>query len=205
MNLGIKIQKQKNEINIQRNTKETKVSVRLNQLQNKKLKAETNISFLDHMIDTIAFRANMNIGVSIESDVKLSHPIAEDAGITIGKAVLELYKSKLSEGVEGFGSAKGIIDEAFADVTLSIEGRSNYFIEGPDFENVDGASGYDLIAFLEGFAQGCRCTLRIDYSGKDPHHTFEAVFRALGFAIRKALVKNSWRKNTISGLKGTLE
>ncbi len=205
MSLGIKSRKEKNETKIQRNTKETKVSVSLNQIQNKKLKAETTIPFLDHMIDTIAFRANLNIEVFVESSVKLRHPIAEDTGITIGKSILELYKSKLSEGVEGFGSAKGIIDEAYAEATISIEGRTNYFIEGPSFENVDGTSGYDLIAFLEGFAQGCRCTLRINYFGDDPHHTFEAVFRALGFAIRKALQKNPWRKNTISGLKGTLE
>ena len=205
MNLGIDIQKTKDGIKIQRNTNETKVYVSINQIQNKKLKAETSISFLDHMIDTIAFRANLNIGIKISSDVKLKHPIAEDAGITIGRAILELYKSKLLEGVEGFGSAKGIIDEGYADAIISIEGRANYFINGPRFEKVDGTSGYNLIAFLEGFAQGCRCSLRINYSGEDPHHTFEAVFRALGFAIRKALEKNSWRKETISGLKGTLE
>jgi len=205
MNLGINTKKTKDEIKVQRNTKETKVSVSVNQIQNNKLKAETTIPFLNHMIDTLAFRANLNIGLKISSDVELNHPIAEDTGITIGRAILELYKSKLPEGVEGFGSAKGIIDESYADVTISIEGRVNYFLNGPKFENVDGASGYDLIAFLEGFAQGCRCSLRIDYSGEDPHHTFEAVFRALGFAIQKALEKNSWRKEAISGLKGTLE
>jgi len=205
MNLGINIQKGKDEIKIQRNTNETKVSVIVNQIQNKKFKAKTSIPFLNHMIETLAFRANLNIGIKIDSDLELNHTLAEDAGITIGKAVLELYKFRLKEGIEGFGSAKGIIDEAFADATLSIEGRSNYFINGPKFENVDGSSGYDLIAFLQGFTQGCTCTLRINYYGEDPHHTFEAVFRAVGFAIRKAIEKNSWRKETISGLKGTLE
>ena len=205
MNLGVNVEKCKDEIKIQRNTKETVVSVRINQIKNKKLNIETSIPFLNHMIETLAFRADLNIGIKISSEVNLNHPMAEDAGITIGRAVLELFKSKISDGVEGFGYAQGIIDEAFADTTISIEGRINYFIDGPKFENVDGTSGYNLIAFLEGFAQGCKCTLRINYSGKDPHHAWEAVFRALGFAIRKALKENSWRKDTISGLKGTLE
>ncbi|MFW6122402.1 MAG: hypothetical protein ACOC80_16095, partial [Petrotogales bacterium] len=98
-----------------------------------------------------------------------------------------------------------VIDEAFADAAISIEGRVNYFIDGPEFKNVDGASEYDLISFLEGFSQGCKCTLRVNYSGKDPHHSWEAAFRALGLAIRKTLEPNSWRKRTISGMKGTLE
>lgn len=205
MKLGVTIKKNSNEITVQRNTKETEIVVNVNSIKGKKLLIETQNPFLNHMIETLAFRANLNIGIKINSYTDLTHPLSEDAGITIGRAIFELYKSKINAGVEGCGFAKGMIDEAFADVSLSIEGRVNYFIDGPKFENVDGLSGYDLIAFLEGFSQGCRCTLRIKYSGEDPHHTWEAVFRGLGFAIRKALDSNEWRKNTISGLKGTLE
>jgi imidazoleglycerol phosphate dehydratase HisB len=111
----------------------------------------------------------------------------------------------MPEGIEGFGFTRGIIDEAYADAAISIEGRTNSFIDGPSFENVDGTSSYDLVAFLEGFCQGCKCTLRVSYSGKNPHHSWEAVFRALGCAIQKAFEPNNWRKETISGLKGTLD
>jgi imidazoleglycerol phosphate dehydratase HisB len=205
MKLGFTIKKSANEIKVQRNTKETKIIVNVNQIKEKKRSIETSNPFLNHMIETLAFRANLNIGIKIDSNTDLIHPIAEDTGITIGRSIFELYKSKITTGVEGCGFARGIIDEAFANVALSIEGRVNYFVNGPKFENVDGISGYDLLAFLEGFSQGCRCTLRIDYYGNDPHHTWEAIFRALGFAIRKAFESNSWRKDTISGLKGTLE
>ncbi len=205
MKLGFDIKKNADEVKIERTTKETRVTVSINQIKNKKLNVETTNPFLDHMIETLAWRANLNIAVHISTEIKLSHPIAEDIGITLGRAILELYKIKISEGVEGFGFARGLIDEAFADATISIEGRVNYFIDGHRFENVDGTSEYDLISFLEGFSQGCKCTLRISYSGKDPHHSWESVFRALGLAIRKTLEANSWRKGTISGMKGTLE
>lgn len=205
MKLGFDIKKNKDEIFLQRTTKETNIVVIVNQIERKNLDVDTSIPFLNHMIETLSWRANLNIGVELNSEVKLNHPVAEDTGIVIGRAVLELYKSKIVEGVEGFGFARGIIDEAFADATISIEGRTNYYVDGPSFENVDGMSGYDLVAFLEGFCQGCKCTLRLNYSGKDPHHTWEAAFRAIGLAIRNTLESNNWRKEAISGMKGTLE
>lgn len=205
MKLGIKIQKNKEEIKLQRTTKETTIIANLNSIKEKQLAVKTTIPFLDHMIETLGWRANLNIGVQVESAVKLNHPIVEDTGIALGRIILEFYKTKMAVGVEGCGFARGIIDEAYADVAISIEGRNNSFIDGPSFENVDGISGYDLVAFFEGFCQGCKCTLKVSYSGKDPHHSWEVVFRAFGFAIRKAFEPNNWRKGTISGIKGTLD
>lgn len=205
MNLGVNVKRNTNEIKVTRTTKETKISVSVNTIKEKSLGVKTTIPFLDHMIETLAWRANLNIGVKIESKVNLEHTIAEDIGITLGCAILELFKIKSSDGIEGFGFAKGVIDEAFADAIISIEGRVNCFISGPEFQNVDGISGYSLAAFLEGFSQGCKCNLRLEYSGKDPHHSWEAAFRAFGYALRNAFSENKWRKGTLSALKGTLE
>lgn len=205
MKLGINIKTDANEVKLQRVTRESIVNVSVNTMKNKVLGVKTTVSFLDHMIETFAWRANLNIGAEFNSEKNLGHLTAEDTGIAIGMAILELYKLRIREGVEGFGYAQGAIDEAFADALISIEGRVNCFVDGPIFENVDGTSGYNLIAFLEGFSQGCKCTLRINFSGKDPHHCWESVFRALGLAIRKALEQNTWQKETISGMKGTLE
>jgi len=205
MKFGIDIISNTNEVNLTRTTKETKISVSVNTIRENSLDIDTTIPFLNHMIETLAWRANMNIGVKIESKVNLEHTIAEDVGIILGIAILELLKTKIPEGIEGFGFAKGAIDEAFADATISIEGRVNYSINGPDFQNVEGISGYNLVAFLEGFCQGCKCNLRLDYTGKDPHHSWEAAFRALGYAIRNTFSKNMWRKGNISALKGTLD
>lgn len=205
MTTGLDIKSENGEIELTRTTKETKVTVIVNSVREKKKEIKTSLPFLDHMIETIAWRANMNIGVSSDSKVQLSHPIAEDVGIALGRVVLELYKTKIATGVEGFGSASGMIDEAYAQVLISIEGRVNCFIEGPEFDHVENMKVHDLVAFLEGFSQGCRCTLRVSYKGRDPHHSWEAVFRALGLAIGNALLPNEWRKGTISGMKGTLE
>jgi len=205
MKLGFNIKINAEEVEVQRNTRETKVTVTVNTMNDRQLKVETTIPFLNHMIETIAWQANLNIGVRFDSKIDLGHPIAEDIGITLGRAIFELYKSNLSKGVEGFGFARGVLDESVANVVISIEGRAYSIVDGPIFENVDGMCGYDLIAFLDGFCQGCKCTLRVEYYGKDPHHCWEAVFRSFGLAIRKTFESNNWRKGKTVGLKGTLE
>jgi len=205
MKLGVNVKRDTNEIVVTRNTNETNISVKVNMIQKKPLEIDTTIPFLDHMIETLAWRANINIGVKIDKKVKLQHTIAEDVGITLGKSIYELFKVEIANGIEGFGFSKAILDEAIAEAIISIEGRINYIINGPEFQDVDGISGYNLVAFLEGFCQGCKCTLRLDYSGKDPHHSWEASFRALGYAIKNAFKKNVWRKGTISAIKGILE
>jgi len=205
MTLGIKIERKQNELVVTRKTKETNIKIEVNRLKNKKLKVDTNIPFLDHMIETLAWRGNFNIGVKSEIYVKLQHTISEDIGITLGIAIYELFKAEISNGIEGLGFSNAILDEASASAIISIEGRSYCSVNGPEFENVDGISGYNLIAFIEGFCQGCKCTLRLDYSGNDPHHSWEVAFRALGYAIKNVFKPNEWRKGTISALKGTLE
>ena len=205
MNLGINVKGDANEVNLTRTTKETKISVVVNTLIEKSLDVETTIPFLNHMIETLAYTTNLNIGIQIDFKVKLEHTISEDVGIVIGRAIFELFKIKMSDGIEGFGYAKGVLDEAYANAIISIEGRANCFINGPEFQNVDGISNYSLVAFLEGFCQGCKCTLKLDYSGRDPHHSWEAAFRALGYAIKNIFEKNIWRKGAISAFKGTLD
>lgn len=202
---GISIKPTQQGLTVQRKTNETQVLVELNRDENKKLDIDSGIPFLDHMIETLGWRSKFNIGLDINSEVELKHTIAEDIGITLGRAYLEYYKKQITEGLEGCGYAFGVLDEAFSKVILSIEGRSNSFVTGSVFENVDGISGYDLQAFLEGFSQGCRCTLRVEYNGENPHHCWEAAFRAFGEALSKVFTRNKWRKKSISGLKGTIE
>jgi imidazoleglycerol-phosphate dehydratase len=72
--------------------------------------------------------------------------------------------------------------------------------------DVEDAHNTDLVQFFEGFAQGCHGTLHLRLlAGADPHHQWEATFRAFACAIRAALEPDPWRANTTAGVKGTLE
>jgi imidazoleglycerol phosphate dehydratase HisB len=39
----------------------------------------------------------------------------------------------------------------------------------------------------------------------DPHHAWEAAFRAFGRALRSSLAPNTWRSGLTAGVKGTLD
>ena len=46
----------------------------------------------------------------------------------------------------------------------------------------------ELLTFLDGFAQGARCTLYVELKcGENGHHIWEAVYRAVGIALGGAM------------------
>ena len=174
-------------------------------------KPDTGREFLNHMLETISWRSGIGIEAKFEStQFSLSHVIAEDVGIVLGKALLQMYEERMEEGVNGFGESYAVIDEAMAFAAISIEGRANSFIElncnGVKKEQVEDMLSEDLESFIGGIAQGMKATIRVNFErGGNAHESWEAGFRALGEALRKCFEKNEMRKGLIAGVKGTLE
>ncbi len=196
---------------VERTTRESKIKVCVEFTPIRNFKINTSLEFLNHMIETIAWRMCANIDVSVDTkNFKLTHVITEDTGLVLGKALEELFKQRLEKGVNGFGFSKGIIDEASTTVSVSIEGRPEFYLRGNapgiKVERVEDMLSNDLDDFLKGLALGMNSTIQVDVEyGDDPHHTWESVFRALGEALRVAFEKNEWRRGTTVGVKGTLE
>lgn len=171
-------------------------------------KINTPLPFLSHMIEHIAYRAGFNIETSLNlSDYSLIHVVAEDLGITLGKAVKHYIDN--TDGTYGYGSAVGIIDEAKAECAISFESRAYIDIDyhGIDIPNeTEGMLSEDLETFLEGFVQGAMCTLHIDlYKGHNGHHIWEAIYRALGSALCAAVAVDGTRMGKTSGVAGKIE
>lgn len=170
----------------------------------------TPLQFFNHMLETISWRACMNMAVAVElSDFNLTHVICEDVGLCAGEAFLELFMRETDAGINGSGSAVSCIDEALARCALSFEGRALLVLDkkltktGQLVEDMQSA---DLVAFLEGFVQGARATMHLDLiSGSNPHHVWEAVFRALGETLRVSFSPCPWRAGTTPGVKGKVE
>lgn len=189
-----------------RKTSESSVSVTI---EKGELKADyrkhisTPIAFLNHMIEHIAWRAGLNIDISLDMpDFQLIHLVCEDTSMTLGKAVGEFVRVNRTSG---YGFATGIIDEAKADAVISFEDRSYLdFSSAVEYaENVEGMPSEELITFLDGFVQGARCTLHIDIQkGANGHHIWEAVYRAFGIALGGALAFDENRIGKTSGVAG---
>ena len=169
---------------------------------------KTPLTFLNHMIEHIAWRGEFNIDIDMSLDeFTLTHVICEDLGIAMGKAAKE-YIDK-TDGAIGFGDAIGVIDEAKAQCAISFESRAYVDINYNNIElteKVEGMDTQDLETFLEGFAQGACCTLHIDLlKGHNGHHIWEAIFRSFGLALNRVFEVKESRKGLTSGVAGKIE
>ncbi|MGC8849988.1 MAG: imidazoleglycerol-phosphate dehydratase [Candidatus Bathyarchaeia archaeon] len=194
------------EVIVRRVTRESTVEVDL-ALRMGESKPCTGYVFLDHMIETMGRWGCFTIRLDVEAGRRLSHMIAEDSGIALGSALKELSRKRIEDlGINCVGFAYAVLDEALSQAVVSIEGRANAFIdatcEGGRTERVEDSSKEDLKAFIEGLAQGWSSTIHVRIlNGRDPHHSWESAFRALGIAISNSLMENPSRKGEIAGLK----
>ena len=171
----------------------------------------TTLAFFDHMLEMLGWYGDFVIDASYEvKTFRLMHVVIEDTGLALGASFAQVIRDRIADGVESSGFAQGVMDKASALSQVSFEGRSNSFITrggASALERVEDVLTIDLVAFFEGFSQGGRCTvhLHLDESSRDPHHAWEAGFRAFARALRSALTVNPRRAGMTAGVKGTLD
>ena len=201
-----------NYINVKRQTKESSINVSLDFSTLKpdyKEYINTTETFLNHMIEHIAYRWGVNISVDYKADkYDLKHLIFEDIGMAFGRACEEYVKEAYNNGIRGFGSGIGIIDEAKAAVDISFEGRAYTVLESkceiPCM--TEGTLSEDLKTFIEGFCHGAKATVHITVvRGENGHHIWEAVYRAFGTALYEATKEYSERKALTAGVCGNID
>ena len=196
---------------IKRKTKETDISGKLLIDGAGKADIDTGIGFLDHMLTLFAYHGLFDLDVNVKKqdlDVDIHHT-NEDVGIVLGEAFQKALKNKL--GIKRFGTAEVPMDEALAKVIIDISGRgsSNYISVSTQKGRLSKKpeEGYDLNdtqEFLRAFANNAGITLTYSIeSGENLHHSLEAIFKALGRALREACEIDPRRKG-IPSTKGKL-
>lgn len=172
-------------------------------------KINTGITFLNHMIEHIAWRSNFNLAVEVSLDkFCLAHVVAEDAGQTVGRAIGAFYEKNQMAGMTGYGDGIGIIDEAKASCAISFESRSLFCFSSAVAltEKTEDMQTEDLRVFLDGLCQGAGITMHLDIlKGENSHHVWEAAFRAVGIALGRALSIDAARKEKTAGVAGKIE
>jgi imidazoleglycerol-phosphate dehydratase len=195
---------------VRRETREARAEVTLELGERREPQLATSLAFLDHMLEMLCWYGSITLDVSFEvKTFRLTHVVCEDLGLALGAAVRQAVQDLLPAGIESVGEAHGMIDEALAFAALSFEGRALSRVErrgAAANEHVEDMLAADLVAFFDGFAQGARATVRLEVlEASDPHHAWEAAFRAFGRALRFSLAANPWRAGLTAGVKGTLD
>ena len=173
---------------IERETKETKIFVEINLDGAGKNEISTGIGFFDHMMNLFATHGQFDLKISCKGDIEVDgHHSVEDIGICLGQAVKNALGDKKS--IRRYGTFFLPMDETLALVSLDISGRPFLVFDGGEFAPMIGNFDTELVEeFLRAFAFNAGITLhaKILY-GKNSHHKVEAIFKALGHALRIAV------------------
>jgi len=186
----------------ERNTKETRIRIKLNADGAGKADIHTGLGFFDHMLEQIARHGNMDLSIQVQGDLQVDeHHTIEDTGIALGEAMALALADK--RGMERYGFALPM-DEADAQVLLDFGGR-NWIVWNAHFqrEKVGDMPTEMFFHFFKSFSDAARCNLNITCHGQNEHHKIEAIFKAFARAIRMAVKKDPLRNN-LPTTKGVL-
>lgn len=189
-----------------RKTKETAIDLRLKLDGTPGLTGKTSIPFMDHMLDLLSAHGGFSLAVRAKGDTQVDdHHLVEDLGICLGEALKNALGDK--RGIQRYGQALIPMDEVVVQVAVDLCGRVRTrpgAIRSGKINNFD----VDLIVeFLEAFAQNGKFTLYVNIlEGADTgnlHHVVEAIFKAIGRALRQAVALDP-RVKGVPSTKGLL-
>jgi imidazoleglycerol-phosphate dehydratase len=190
---------------IQRDTLETQIGVRLSLDGTGAAKLESGIPFLDHMLAQVARHGMLDLEVKATGDLHIdAHHTVEDIGITLGQAFAQAVGDK--KGLCRYGHAYVPLDEALARVVVDLSGRPGLVFAVPFARARVGEFDVDLVReFFQGFVNHAMVTLHVDgLRGGNAHHQAECVFKAFGRALRMALETDARLGDAAPSTKGRL-
>jgi len=190
---------------IQRETRETAITVEIDLDGSGRASVDTPLPFLTHMVDQIARHGLFDLSVSAKGDVEIDgHHTTEDLGIVLGSAVLAALGDK--KGIARYGEATLPMDEALVTCALDLSGRPFFVSRVPLPKAKLGTFDVELCpVFFEGFARGAGANLHLRLlEGENLHHIVEICFKAFAKALMRATRVEPRAMGTLPSTKGSL-
>lgn len=149
---------------------------------------DSGVPFLDHMLTLFAVHGFFNMKLDADGDTEVDdHHTVEDIGICLGQAFGRALANK--GGIQRYGSCLMPMDETLVRVVVDLSNRPYLHYDVPVADQKLGTFDTCLAKeFVRAFSQHAGVTLHIDLlHGENSHHIIEAVFKALGRAMREAV------------------
>ncbi|MDR0442439.1 MAG: imidazoleglycerol-phosphate dehydratase [Treponema sp.] len=207
---------------IERKTKETSITARLNLDGKGDAKLDYPIGFIAHMLNTFAHHGLFDIEMRAKGDLEVDqHHLVEDTGIALGHCFVKALGDK--RGIRRNGSCLFPMDETLARAAVDMSGRPFLYFDaqlsGVPLISTPG-SGLRLVTessrihdfqtdvvedFWQGFTSVAGCNLHLEIlRGRSDHHKIEALFKAAARALRAACEYDERARDIIPSTKGTL-
>jgi len=172
---------------IHRKTKETEIRLELNLDGAGLSELSTGIPFMDHMLTLMAAHGFMDLNITATGDTEIDdHHTVEDLGICLGKAIHDALGKR--EGIRRYGHAIVPMDEALAGIALDISNRPFLAYRVVLKESKTGSFDVNLVReFFRALVHHSGITMHVDlFSGDDPHHAAESIFKSFARALDQA-------------------
>jgi imidazoleglycerol-phosphate dehydratase len=186
---------------IQRKTKETEVTAKVNIDGEGKIDIATGIAFFDHMLTSFATHSLIDVSAKVKGDLK--HHSIEDLAIGLGEALNKALGDR--EGITRFGFATVPMDDSIASAAVDLVKRPyaviNLKLKG---KKVEDMATEDIVHFFETLATALSANIHVwtEYGGND-HHKAEAAIKALALSLKQATTIDPRRKG-IPSSKGVI-
>lgn len=189
---------------IERNTAETQISLKLDIDGTGKADISTGIGFFDHMLTLVAKHAFIDLEVKAVGDLEVdNHHTVEDVGICLGICLAEALGDK--KGIKRYGMMYLPMDETLSRAVIDLSNRPYLVFQVPTDKPASEGFPMSLVEeFFRAVAYNLRCNLHLEcLYGRDGHHISESLYKGFARAFRSA-ADNDSRQTGIPSSKGTL-
>ena len=188
-----------------RDTAETKIELTLNLDGTGKSDVVSGVGFLDHMLTLFARHARMDIALRCAGDTDVDdHHSVEDIAIALGESLKKALGDK--RGIVRYGSELLPMDEALVLCAVDLSGRGTLRYTADIPSQKIGTFDTELVQeFFLALSRTAGLTLHIkQLDGENSHHIVEAMFKALGRALKQAVAIDPAYADEIPSTKGVL-
>ncbi|MEI6563784.1 MAG: imidazoleglycerol-phosphate dehydratase HisB [bacterium] len=189
---------------VARKTRETDIKVSVNLDGTGISKVETGMPFLNHMLELFSKHSLIDLTVVAKGDLAVDyHHTVEDLGLVLGDAMDQSLGDR--KGITRYGWSYIPMDDALSRAVVDLGGRPFMVYEVAN--RTRKIRDFDLLLireFFQAFTVKARMNLHIaQLYGKEPHHAYEAIFKAVARALREACKKDA-RVKGVPSSKGAI-
>ena len=190
---------------VERNTNETKITVKINLDGQGIGNIKTGLPFFDHMIEQLSKHSLIDIDLKCDGDLHIdSHHTVEDIGWALGSAINKALGNK--KGIKRYSFSYLPMDECLTRCSIDVSGRPwliwNVFLPVVSIKDIETEIFKE---FFQAFSQAASLTLHIEnLYGTNTHHIIESCFKSLAVAIRGAVSIDLMNNENIPSTKGKL-